>query len=117
MGGSPEHRTYVLVSYRRETHEDVRLFEEQLRPLAGAQDADIVVDLTGFVALSSPEIGVLVRIANLLAGSGHVLRIVTSLELRDTFVSTNLHKLETIALYPDRESVLQFLEGRSAAQG
>lgn len=98
---------YVFVSYRREGYEDVKDFEEELRTVAVARTVDIVIDLAGFVALSSPEIGVLVRVANLLKGSGKVVRIITSAELEETFTRTNLDKLSTIALFPSRDAAIR----------
>ena len=106
MGHASPDSKFVYVSYRREGYKDVSEFEAELGPVVKDGTSDIVIDLTGFAALSSPEIGVIVRTINALKGTHRTLRLISSPEVRDTLDKSNLGRLSNLAIYPDKDTML-----------
>ena len=96
---------FVYITYSRQGYKDVEQFRTTLSALLSdkASEKDIVIDFGLSKYLTSPEIGAIVRLAQGLAASTRILRIIPSEALYKQLSSLNLTNLEHLTIYKDRQ--------------
>jgi hypothetical protein len=100
-----EKEKFVYFIYVRQGYKDVELFKSSLASeLANRESTkDIIIDFGVCKYLTSPEIGVVVRLVEGLKGSPRIVRVIPSDELYKQLSSINLTNLGNLVIYKNRQ--------------
>lgn len=103
-----ELQQFIYLTYTRSCGRDSTPFKRDLLSYASAavSEKDIILDLSTCSFLTSAEIGVLAGLVSNFKGTTRCLRIIANKELFKTLVSINLHKLEHLAIYEDKNNFI-----------
>ena len=96
----------LLIKYDGESISDPEDLKAALMEEAGAKNTrDTVVELVNSTVIYSSEIGVLVQFMKTLIGTKNMLRLVASTYVCEMLKTMNIHKIPTLTLYDNIESV------------
>ena len=107
-----DHKELIYLAYNREAAKDFDNFKREVVNATSVTSAqkDLVIDLTGSSTVTSPELGILIRILQNFKDSTRSLRIITTPEIRRIIDSTNISRLKNLVLYDDQKSFFSQLK-------
>lgn len=101
-----EVKDFIYFSYKREDAKDLEVFKRELLNVTSLMSTpkDVVVDLAGANGITSPEIGILIRVLKAFQGTSRTLRMIASQDIQRIIASTNIEKVGHLVIYSDQQS-------------
>jgi hypothetical protein len=110
---------FIYLSYIRVAFDDTERLKRELNKLLlhPSITKDIVVNVTGCKILTSPELGALAKFAKTLARTSRFVRIIPNAQIYKTMVSMNMHHIENMHIYENKEAFIEQIKNAAFNDG
>jgi len=100
---------FIYLGYKKENQLDFENFKIEMTNTTSANEKmkDIIVDLSGCTCITSPEIGIMVRVLRYIQGTARMLRLITTPEIKKTLEATNILRMKNLVTYEDQKSFFE----------